>query len=142
MKNKIFTIGIIIFLIIIPYKTTEPIIVEKEQPAKLLTHRQTIWMAALEWCESSGNKDAINKMDLDGTPSYYSFQFKPTTFLAYGVRYKLIEPGTYNIFWIMEKLKDYDLQSRIVEKMILDPKVKWEREFPDCVRKLGRPPKN
>lgn len=106
-----------------------------------LTHEQEVWLHALEWCESRGIQTAINPKDLDGTPSYYSFQFKPSTFKMYGVKYgvfsRLITDEK-----ITEKLSDYKLQKKIVSLMIGDEKVNWRREFPDCVRKLGFPPKS
>jgi len=108
----------------------------------LLSHRQETWRAALEWCESRGDPGAVNPKDRDGTPSYYSFQFKPSTFKSFGERYGIIEKGL-EIQEIKERMKDYQITLKIVEAMILDQKnINWENEFPGCVKKLGRPPKN
>ena len=78
-----------------------------------LTHQQKVWINALEWCESRGKKDAINPNDLDNTPSYYSFQFKPSTFKQYGEKYGVIKKDLseeeINIV-----LKDHYLQREIV----------------------------
>jgi hypothetical protein len=104
-----------------------------------LTHAQEVWLGALEWCESRGVKTAVNKVDRDGTPSYYSFQFKPSTFALYGSKYKLIFVGN-SASDIMELMEDYDLTRKIMTSMIQDPGINWEHQFPDCVRKLGRPP--
>jgi hypothetical protein len=106
-----------------------------------LTHEQEVWLHALEWCESRGVKTAINPKDLDGTPSYYSFQFKPSTFKLYGVKYGIFS-RLISDERITEMLSDYRLQKRIVSLMMQDEKVNWRREFPDCVRKLGFPPKD
>lgn len=107
----------------------------------VLTHQQQIWRGALEWCESRGKNTAINAVDRDGTPSYYAFQFKPNTLRYYGERYGLIAKGKSDAE-IMELLAHYEIQSAIVDKMILDPTTVWEKQFSECVRKLGRPPKN
>lgn len=92
---------------------------------------QEEWIDKLERCESSGNPKAINPKDLDGTPSYGSFQFKPSTFNMYAKRYG-----------IEGELMDRSAQREIVVNMLGDEKVRWTSEFPDCVRKLGIPPKN
>lgn len=104
-----------------------------------LSHEQKVWLAALEWCESRGVKTAVNPKDLDGTPSYFSFQFKPETFKRYGIKYGIFPPDVTDEE-IKAKLDDYPLQKKIVSFMIDDPKINWRREFPDCVRRLGKPP--
>ena len=78
-------------------------------------------------------------MDKDGTPSYYSFQFKPGTFRGYGEQYGVIKKGLTQAE-LMELLKSYELQKEIVGYMILDPGINWLQQFPDCVRKNGLPP--
>ena len=98
------------------------------------------WIQKLRMCESSGIDTKINHRDVDGTPSYYAFQFKPSTFRMYAIRYNLISKLTPNSE-IMKMIKSYEIQKEIVEKMFDDPKVKWRNEFPDCVKKLGLPPK-
>lgn len=95
-----------------------------------LSHPQELWLAALEYCESRGIPSAINPNDLDGTPSYGAFQFKPDTFDAFTDEYNLPE----------RDLMDADAQRAIVRKMIRDKSVKWEQQFPGCVKKIGRPP--
>lgn len=101
-------------------------------PHETLTHQQQVWVSALEWCESNGIPTALNPKDRDGTPSYGAFQFKPSTFALYAKSYGMASTTDY---------KDYDAQKSIVERMVGDPAVRWEQQFPDCVRKLGRPPK-
>ncbi len=102
---------------------------EENIETSTLAHRQEIWLAVLEWCESRGFPDALNPIDKDGTPSFGAFQFKPDTFARYSKKYG-----------IDGKLKDYNTQRAIVQRMIGDPEVIWEQEFPDCVRRYGRPP--
>jgi hypothetical protein len=107
-----------------------------------LTARQRSWLGALEWCESrGGGLDTINLVDKDGTPSYYWYQFKPSTFKAYGEKYKLIPEGL-TLGGTMLAMENYDTTLKIVATMISDPDVKWANEFPGCVKKLGAPPKD
>lgn len=106
----------------------------------ILTHQQEVWMYALEWCESRGVQTSINPKDRDGTPSYYSWQFKPGTFKYLGIKYAVIPKETTDA-QAFELMKDYKLQQQIVQNMILDKDTKWNNEFPDCVkRKVGLPP--
>lgn len=109
-----------------------------------LTHQQRIWLGALEWCESRGNVQAINKVDKDGTPSYYSHQFKPGTFRFYGEKYGLVPKGKTDAD-IMELMKNYELTVKIMEQMILDQSIsahEWRYSlFPGCTAKLGTPPR-
>jgi hypothetical protein len=118
--------------------STTPAVIEPVGP--VLSHRQEVWRYVLEWCECRGNHEAINQVDKDGTPSYYAFQFKPSTFRYYGEMYGVIPKGLTQAE-LMEQLKSYQLQKDIVGYMILDPKVNWYQQFPDCVRKNGLPPK-
>lgn len=107
----------------------------------LLSHSQEVWLHALEWCESRGVVTAVNPKDLDNTPSYYSFQFKPGTFKGFGLQYGVLKKEEVDTKEeLMEKLKDYELQKAIVTQMILDPKTSWYTQFPGCVKKLGKPP--
>lgn len=109
-------------------------------PVPTLTHQQNVWLHALEWCESSGIKTAVNPKDLDGTPSYYSFQFKPSTFKQYGVKYGMLSKSITDAE-VEQLLGDYELQKEMVTRMMFDERVRWHREFPACVRNLGVPPK-
>lgn len=111
-----------------------------ETPKELVTHAQKVWISALEWCESKGRPEAVNKKDRDGTPSYYSFQFKPDTFRYYGEKYGTQEPGLSDKE-IQENMQSQEAQQLIVEHMVADQKnIKWEQQFPMCVKKIGRPP--
>ncbi len=109
-----------------------------------LTHPQRVWLGALEWCESKGNPEAINKVDKDGTPSYWWYQFKPSTFKGFGVKYGLIAKET-TLAQVAVLMKDYGLTINIMEHMVLDPDItpkQWRYSlFPGCTTKLGTPPK-
>lgn len=111
-----------------------------EEVAEIVTHAQDTWERALEWCESRGLLEAVNPNDLDGTPSWYSWQWKPETFKSYGEKYLVIEPGL-DAKTIKERMKQYKTQKLILDNMVNDPAIKWEHEFPGCVKKIGRPPK-
>ena len=106
-----------------------------------LNHRQRVWLGVLEWCESTAIGTKVNKVDKDGTPSYYWYQFKPETFRAYGEKYELITKGK-SILEIKELMKDYVLTIKIMVRMVQDPDVQWTHEFPGCVAKYGPPPKD
>lgn len=98
------------------------------------------WILALEWCESNGDNTAINEVDLDGTASYYAFQFKPSTFRHYGEKYGVIERGLSDQE-LMNELALFENSEATVRGMMTDPSVIWENQFPDCVRKhIGKPP--
>lgn len=105
-----------------------------------LTPRQEEWLHSLEMCESGGNHNAINEIDRDGTASLGGFQFKPATLYHYATLYGVlpdIEPHE-----IMNIIMDYYVQRSTVEQMILHhDDIPWHTEFPDCVARLGLPPK-
>ena len=118
-----------------------PVPVVAPDPYKV-THAQDTWIRALEWCESSGVETAVNKKDLDGTPSYYSFQFKPDTLKSYGIKYGVIPASIDEATFLQDDLGNYDIQIKVVEMMVKDPTVKWTTQFPDCVKNhIGFPPK-
>lgn len=94
------------------------------------TDAQEAWLQDLIMCESSGNPEAINPEDLDGTPSYGLLQFKPPTFTGYRKQYGLPEA----------ELMDPEAQKETVRHMMLDPGVDWYQQFPACTRRLGEPP--
>ena len=106
-----------------------------------LSHQQKVWLGALEWCESKGIPASVNPNDVDNTPSYYSFQFKPSTFKYYGEKYNVISTGISDKL-LSEKLKDHSLQREIVANMLNDNSVNMRKQFPACVRSLGLPKQN
>lgn len=130
--------------LIVEAEPTAPITeqIPKPTPEQLdLEHRQETWISALEWCESQGKNSALNKMDRDGTPSYSNFQWKPSTLIYYGQMYGHLATST-TIANVPELLKNYDLQRSVVRSMVKDKRVKFETQFPDCVkRKIGQPPR-
>ena len=136
MKSRIIfgIICVIVSLLISAYllsNTTNTVEIEIEE---IIVHdyRQEVWISALEWCESSGINITINPQDNDGTPSYGAFQFKPKTFIGFLKKYNLKEAD----------LMDYETQRELVRRMINDPDVKIETQFPNCVKnKIGYPPK-
>jgi len=103
------------------------------EPAPILTHAQMVWSYALEWCESRGNPEEVNPKDLDNTPSYGGYQFKPGTLGYYANLYGVPQATT---------TMDYDTQRAVIEQMIAhSSEIDWEQQFPGCTRKLGYPPK-
>ena len=111
----------------VTYVAEEVIVVPK------LTHAQQVWKHALEWCESGGNPKAINENDLDGTPSYGAWQFKPATLNGFAKQYGI---ATTTVM-------DRKVQEAVLDQMILHRnEIKWSQQFPWCVKKLGYPPAN
>lgn len=151
MKKIILLIALAVAILVAlsQSKTAEsPIVVEAIEEAPKLTHRQEVWIGALEWCESQGKTDAVNPEDLDGTPSYGAFQFKPSTFFYYGEKYGVVyfqstgENTEADEKAMIEQTKNYEHQKKIVEQMVLHrDEIRWDRQFPGCVKKLGWPPK-
>lgn len=95
-----------------------------------VTDAEEAWLQELILCESSGNPEAINPLDLDGTPSFGLLQFKPSTFHGYRKQYGLPE----------KELMDPEAQKDTVRHMMQDPWVDWYQQFPACTRRLGEPP--
>lgn len=112
---------------------------EKEAKELDLRHRQDVYLHALEWCESRGYNDAKNPNDLDGTPSYSNFQWKPETMIGFAIQYKIIHPSS-TIEQFPELVKDYELQDSILREMLKDKEVDWKWQFPGCTKKIGMPP--
>lgn len=146
MSKIYLALGFAVFVLFAPVGLTEQhkdlsceIEPQQIENPELLTHAQEIWISALEWCESRGRPEAVNPLDRDGTPSYYSYQFKPSTFRTLGETYGVISKGRSHDE-IMELIKDTSLQRAIVRGMIKDTTTVWEQQFPGCVRKIGRPP--
>lgn len=111
---------------------------EKSDPS--LDHRRDVYIHALEWCESRGYNTAINEKDKDGTASYYNFQWKPSTFKGYAIKYRVLPKGLEDSDYF-NWMADYDMQHAMLQKMVRDKDVVWSNEFPACTRMLGMPPK-
>lgn len=121
---------IVTLLTIQAISTNESTLETQEIPK--LSHRQEVWKNALEWCESSGDVDAINEKDLDGTPSYGAYQFKPSTLDYFAEKYGIATSTT---------VMDYEVQNAVITQMILHRnEIKWSQQFPSCVKRLGSPP--
>jgi len=147
MNKKLWLIALVvpviaISLYLLPLNTVSyktPVLEEKQLP--VISHRQETWIRVLEWCESQGVITAVNPKDLDDTPSYYSFQFKPSTFRYFGELYEVIPKGLSEK-QLMEEIKKYELQYAILVNMVANrDKIEWKRQFPACVKKYGLPPK-
>lgn len=131
--KTVLTAGAIGILLILGYAIlkSQPEEVKAEMPT--LTHAQQVWKGALEWCESRGKTGAINPKDRDGTPSFGGFQFKPSTLQYYAEKYN-VPTATSTM--------DYATQSAVVDQMILHrAEIDWSWQFPDCVKRLGYPPR-
>lgn len=136
MKNKhilvALTVGLVLGAAAVRLLVGHPVaaaVVPAQAP--LLTHQQTAWLGALEWCESRGNPKAINPKDRDNTPSYGILQFKPSTFSLFATLYGLASTTDY---------MDPDAQEAIVSQMIVRGGIRWSQQFPACTAKLGTPP--
>lgn len=132
-----FAVAFYLGLALWPTKTHEQTIqfIEAEAETEIqqgpqLTEAQIEWIDRLRQCESGGRPGAINEIDLDGTPSFGLFQFKPSTFIHFAARYG-----------VEGELMDPVAQRSIVEQMVLERDlINWTQQFPGCVRKLGLPP--
>ena len=133
-----------------PAAVEAPIVPTTIEPQ--LTHAQDTWMRALEGCESRGIPEAVNPEDRDGTPSYGAWQFKPDTFWYYAELYDVDTPNlqeqidTEPVVDGKQSLTspsfDRKYQRLVLKQMILHrDEIKWTQQFPDCVRKLGLPPR-
>jgi hypothetical protein len=129
--------------IIVSQEETKAEVPLVELPVSKLTHRQETYITALEYCESSGNPDAINPHDSDGKPSYGAFQFRPSTFKWLSIKYEILtEKDLDTDEKVMDKIMDRDIQRSIVEEMVLDSSIKFHKQFPNCVNnKIGQPPR-
>lgn len=86
-------------------------------------------------CESSNNPSAINPNDLDNTPSYGRFQFKPTTLLHFVNKYKLADTTGWDIIDATNWCFDGQFTEKIFRKMLDDKSVNFSTEFPACFKK-------
>lgn len=96
-------------------------IIPKEEP----THKQSLYLAMLEWCESGGNPNALNPQD-GGSRSVGSFQFKDKTFSLYSQKYAL--------GYTKEDIYDHDKQKALVHLMLKDG---LEDQWKNCHTKIG-----
>lgn len=115
-------------------------IIKAVEAENILDPELEAWLDKLEYCESGGKSTAVNPKDLDGTPSYGAFQFKPGTLKHYGVKYGLVASNLETADYINLAF-DPVLTRDIVRHMAYDEAVRWRGEFPGCTAKIGLPPK-
>lgn len=129
---KMFLISLLLFAHVIsnPATSTSPVTLKIEPQAPTSIELDN-YLVKLATCESGGSWTALNPKDLDGTASKGKFQFKDGTFDYFSARYGVATTSIWN----------GDEQEEIVRFMTQDPKVNMHLQFPDCVRKLGLPPK-
>ncbi len=112
----------------------EGILGEKQAPQPSATD---VLIDKLAQCESRGNNMAVNPNDLDNTPSYSTFQWKPSTWALYVKRYKLWNSKDWDEADLSNAMWDTQYQTAIVKKMFTDPLVDLRHEFPSCSKLLG-----
>lgn len=101
---------------------------------------RTQWKLSLALCESGDNPLALNKIDVNGTSSIGQWQFQANSW-KYRIRkyklfnYKSWEPADWENT-IFSKIH----QEIVLDRMIDDPTVTWQNEFPTCIKRVGLPP--
>jgi hypothetical protein len=101
-----------------------------------LTHKQELWLFALEWCESRGDTN-IKIIDSNNKFSYGAFQFQMDTFLMYGKKYGILSEEITPEMAENGLIYDYDIQKTIARKMIEDG---LGYHWKICYQKLGKYP--
>lgn len=128
--TNLFSVGVAFVLAFFP--STAVAEVETVYVPQGLSSTQILWMAKLMNCESDVWEGAVNPIDLDGTSSNGLLQFKQSTYDAFTVKYG-----------IEGDIMDGTSQIDIVTYWILNPgEVDFTKQFPNCVRQLGLPPKS
>lgn len=108
---------------------------EEEVPMHEPTHRQQVYLHALQFCESSGRTD-IKIMDSNNKHSYGGLMFQMSTFLSQGKKYELIAGSTTAVQG-EKMIYDIELQEAIAHRMLEDG---GERNWYTCTKKLGKYP--
>lgn len=88
----------------------------------------------LRHCESRHNVLALNPNDLDNTPSYSLYQWKPSTWKGYVKKYDLFEWQKWEESDYWNSMYSEWHQEIVVARMFLDPDVNLQHEFPGCSR--------
>jgi hypothetical protein len=134
-------LAIAIPLVVLAGNTVETykVEVEKEKivytPEPKLSPAQIIWLAQLMNCESDTKVTALNPADSNGLPSRNILQFQDATYAGFTKLYGIDTSPQDSPQTISEN------QVRIVTEWLLNPgTVRWQRQFPACVEKLGVPP--
>lgn len=89
-------------------------------------------------CESSGNPNALNPLDLDGTPSYGCLQFKDTTLYHFAKEFDILPE--IELAEIHNVIYDPQIQIAVAEKMIEKyghQRSFWQQQWPACSLKYN-----
>jgi hypothetical protein len=125
--------------------TEKPIAVQNENEETILQEEHdyyTEWLdfviPKLEYCESRGNRDAVNYDDakITGYESRGAFQYQPQTFQQAVLKYNILpdaEPAEIMNFWT-----DYEIQ-KLATKAILINEPNGSAHWFNCFKSL---PKN
>ena len=123
----------------IPNEVEQQTITEQKIPA--ITKEQELYLAKLINCESGDNPLARNDHDRDNLSAKGLYQFKDKTWRFYIKKYDLWnwrnweEADFENAIWSREH------QEVVLRYMLNDEDVNFKREFPQCVKRLGLPPR-
>ena len=113
---------------------------EEIKMVETIDYPKEAWLYSLMRCESEGNPTATNPRDLDNTPSYGCYQFKPKTIRYFGVKYGLLPDNLEEVDYI-NWAYDCKMSKRIVEKMLDDLGVKYDvidvTEKPEYLQKYS-----
>lgn len=100
-----------------------------------LSIRTGVVLTDLIWCESRANGGAVNKIDLDGTPSYGLLQFKPLTLWDWATKHKILDIEKAEI---MNVIFDGQVQ---IDAFLAEyeengqKEAWWKQNFPGCFAK-------
>lgn len=110
------------------------------QAAEVLpTHKQTVYLHTMQYCESKGIQD-IKILDSNNRYSYGVMQFQMETFLREGKNYALVSPETTPKQAEDSKLiYSISLQEKIAHRMLLKG---GQKNWYNCTKKLGAYPKD
>ena len=105
-----------------------------------LSLAQSEWLWRLEECESGHNPLAHNPRDTNGEESNGLYQFQRPTWRGYNLKYLIYPADQWEPSDFENNLWDGKMQRAILEEMLFDKSVRWQNEFPGCVKKIGLPP--
>ena len=115
-----------------------PVVSENPSPGSVLSVADPIIskiLNRLRSCESGGKDEAINENDLDNTPSYGRYQFKPGTMYEWGTKMGILT--NIESPEIMNVIMDGELQEMILVKKLEESwrnESFWMHQFPACGR--------
>ena len=133
--TNLISAGIAFVLAFFPSQVSAETVPETVYVPQGLSSAQIIWLAKLMDCESGVSTHALNPSDSNGLASRNILQFQDATFDAFTVKYGIDVTRNDTAQEISEA------QVEIVSHWILNQgEVRFESQFPACVRKLGLPP--